>query len=130
MSYAYRSRLKELGLEKLKLEEEEWKFIQEHIADFCIGSDLKVKEKFGEAANEEEILSKEKMSDKEFTEFAIETIRETMEKLGYKKGRRRKAKVVEQDVTEDYNLLLQEQKIPQTLSQENELQFMGEQNHV
>lgn len=112
MSYAYRSRLKEIGLEKLKCDQEEWQFIWDHIADFCIASDLKVKEKFGETANEEEILQKDKMSDEEFTEFAIETIRETLEKLGYKKSKRRK-KVLDEEIDDTYDLLLQQQRIEQ-----------------
>ena len=113
MSYEYRNRLKELGYSKLKCEQEEWEFIWEHIADFCIASDIKVKEKFGETANEEEIICK--MSEPEFIEFALETIKETLVKLGYnKKGRKKKAKITDVELEEDFNLLLQEQKMPPT----------------
>lgn len=111
MSYEYRNRLKELGVVKLKCEEEEWQFIWEHIADFCIASDLKVKEMFGEAASEEEIV--QKMTEPEFIEFALITIKETLERLGYKKkGRRKRAKIVDGESEEDFNVLLQEQKVP------------------
>ena len=111
MSYEYRNRLKELGLVKLKCEEEEWQFIWEHIADFCIASDLKVKEKFGQTANEEEIICK--MSEPEFIEFAQETIKETLVKLGYKKKpRKKKAKITDAELEEDYNLFLAEKQMP------------------
>lgn len=106
--------MKEIGLERLKCDEEEWQFIWEHISEFCIASDLKVKEKFGETANEEEILQKDKMSDEEFIEFAIETIQETLDRLGYKKSKRKKKKQLDDAVDDTYDLLLQQQRVAQT----------------
>lgn len=125
MSYAYRSRVAEMGMKLLDCEEEEWRYIWAHIGDFCIASDQKVKEMFGETANEEEMLQKDKMSDEEFIAFAKETIRETLERLGYKGKKRKKKQIVDDDeVLEDnYNIFLQEQAISQRSA--NELKIDG-----
>jgi hypothetical protein len=119
LSYTSRTRLYELGREKLALEMEEWEFILQHIGDFCALSDQKVKEKFGIEANEDVCIGKEEMTDQEFTDFIKPIIKEILERYGMKK-KRRKATISEAEADPNYEawLAIQGQKIAQEQTQQ------------
>jgi hypothetical protein len=119
LSYTSRTRLYELGREKLALEMEEWEFILQHIGDFCALSDQKVKEKFGIEANEDVCIGKEEMTDKQFIEFIKPLVQEILERYGFRK-KRRKAKITESEADPNYESWLanQGQKIAQEQTQQ------------
>jgi hypothetical protein len=119
MSYTSRTRLYEIGREKLCLEMEEWEFIVQHIGDFCALSDQKVKEKFGIEANEDVCVGKEEMTDEQFVDFVKPLVQEILERYGYRK-KKGKAMIIESESDPNYeNWLANEgQKMQHKMAEE------------
>jgi len=106
MSQTFRTRLLRLQREQLQLEQQQWQFIQEHIADFCIESDKLVHEVFGAQANEDECLKNEKMNNEEFIKFSMQVVDKVFKKFGMNK---KKAQIIDYNLDEEYQEIAIEQ---------------------
>jgi hypothetical protein len=83
MSHQFRERLRQRTPTQLEISEAEWKIVWDNIGDFCIGSDIAIKQRFGQNASEEDEICK--MNDEQFLGFAREVLRHILIKLGYRK---------------------------------------------
>lgn len=83
MSFQFRERLRERTPTDLEISEAEWKLVWDNIGDFCMGSDVAIKERFGQDASEEAEICK--MNDEQFLGFAREVLKHVLIKLGYRK---------------------------------------------
>lgn len=96
MSMQFRERLRVRTPTELEISEAEWKIVWDNIGDFCLGSDVAIKQRYGQDASEEDEICK--MSDQQFLGFAREVLKNILIKLGYRK--KQAEDIVEQEMRE------------------------------
>lgn len=101
MSLKFRERLRALEKTQLEISEEEWNKVWENIGDFCMASDLAIKARYGENANEEAEVTK--MSDDEFLGFARAIVQNVLRKLGYRKKKRAVDDLVQEELERTFD---------------------------